>query len=697
MEIFLFVLTLLLAIGISNIINHFVPFISVPLIQVALGILIAVFSPHLHIALDPELFFVLFIAPLLFNDGKRVSREALWNLRSPILLLALGLVFATVFVIGYIIHFMIPSIPLPAAFALAAILSPTDAVSVSSIAGRINLPKNVMHLLEGEALMNDASGLVAFKFAIAATVTGIFSLHQAVISFLVIALGGLAVGALVAFLIIRFRIFLRRLGMEDVTMHMLIQLLTPFVVYLITEHFGLSGILAVVAAGIVHSIGQDRVESASSTRMRVVSTSTWSVVLFILNGLVFIILGFEIPDVLKVIWENQSFNNLQMIIYIILISICLIILRFVWIYLFLEGGRLFNKKAEHYNMPVKSYILTSLSGVRGAVTLAGAFSIPLVLQDGTPFPQRDLLIFLSAGVILFTLLVASFLLPLISRKPESTDEAEQGHLDYETKVRLINATIAAMREEITEENKEAALAVISDYKKLLIDITGSENGYVLGRASQKMELEIRLLGLKAENKELQNLLAQGKISPELASRVQEIMNHTEMLLTNRLRLRVMSTALFILSKLRIFFQRQWLLQKRRKIERSLSRKRLQEIRGTMKEVKIATSHAAIAAIKEKMNENNRVVCLSVINHYEEIMQRLNYGLARGGKRNKHFEKAKKDLQYKALQIGRDEVQSLYEAGQISRESATKLRHFINQIEAMTFEEESIIHLGSTQS
>ena len=179
-------------------------------------------------------------------------------MKKQILLLALGLVFLTVVVIGYLIHWLIPSIPLSAGFALAAILSPTDAVAVSAMSSRVKMPKGILHLLEGEGLMNDASGLVAFHFAVAATVTGIFSLTSASLSFLVIAIGGFAGGAVLAYMIIRIKVFIRRLGMENVTVHMLIQILTPFVIYLAAEHFHVSGILAVVAAGIVHSIEQDR-------------------------------------------------------------------------------------------------------------------------------------------------------------------------------------------------------------------------------------------------------------------------------------------------------------------------------------------------------------------------------------------------------------------------------------------------------
>lgn len=325
------VLVLLILIGISNVVNHFLPVVPVPIIQIALGV-VAAFLPGLHhIPLNPELFLLLFIAPLLFNDGKMTPRDELWQLRSSILLLALGLVFATVLIAGPFIHWMIPAIPLSAAFALAAILSPTDAVAVSSLSGRAKLPGKIMHLLEGEALMNDASGLVAFNFAIAATVTGHFSLPKAIGSFLVIAIGGVIAGVVLGFLIIGMRMQLRRMGMEDVTLHMLIIILTPFVIYWVAEEMHVSGILAVVAAGVTHAIERDRMRSGSA-RLRVVSDSTWSVILFCLNGLVFILLGLEIPGVILEVWKDPAYNNGQVIGYILLITAVLILLRFVWVW-----------------------------------------------------------------------------------------------------------------------------------------------------------------------------------------------------------------------------------------------------------------------------------------------------------------------------------------------------------------------------
>jgi NhaP-type Na+/H+ or K+/H+ antiporter len=248
---------------------------------------VVVLPPGIHMTLNPELCLLLFIAPLLFNDGKRTPRHELWNLRAPILMLALGLVFATVLIVGYMIHWMIPSIPLPAAFALAAILSPTDAVAVGAMAGRANLPKRIMRLLEGEALINDASGLVAFKFAIAAMVTGVFSLGNATLSFFIIA----------------------------------------------------------VAGGVVHAIERDRTESSSKMKLRIVSESTWSIILYILNGLVFVILGLQIPDVISVIFENKSFNNVQVTGYILIITAALIVLRFGWFFCIQEeSGPLVKEK-----------------------------------------------------------------------------------------------------------------------------------------------------------------------------------------------------------------------------------------------------------------------------------------------------------------------------------------------------------------
>ncbi|AJS57591.1 Na+/H+ antiporter [Paenibacillus sp. IHBB 10380] len=676
MEIFLDILVLLAIIGISNILNRFVPFIPVPLIQITLGIGVVLIPRGIHMTLNPELFLLLFIAPLLFNDGLRTPRKELWNLRASILMLALGLVFATVLIIGYMIHWMIPSIPLPASFALAAILSPTDAVAVGAMAGRANLPKKIMRLLEGEALMNDASGLVAFKFAIAAMVTGVFSLGNATFSFIIIAVGGLIVGAIISLLIIWLRVFLRRLGMEDITMHMLIQILTPFIIYIIAEELGMSGILAVVAGGIVHAVERDRIETSATMKLRIVSESTWSIIIYILNGLVFVLLGLQIPDVTRVIFESSAFDNMQVIGYIVVITLALVLLRFAWVYIFSKGTWAFGKREELDKPTLLSAVLTSLSGVRGAVTLAGAFSIPLLLQDGSPFPERDLIIFIASGVILATLVIASVTLPLFSKKTEVTEVEGTDHLEQISKVKIMKAAIHGIRQEINDDNEAAALSVIADYNKKLRQMASKEIMESSNSNSKFRQslFDVRLIGLQAERDEMERLLATEVVSKEVADQFEEAIDQMEMMLSNQMKMRL------LISMFRI---RRLILNM---VHTDKGRKSQDDI-NSLKEVKIKTSHAAISAINKHINDDNRKVSLLIIAQYNRTIDRMCSREFEQLQEDEEYQKHRVELQFKAIQIERDEVQNMFEAGTISREVANELRQFINYLEAGMLEED----------
>ncbi|WP_315795235.1 Na+/H+ antiporter [Paenibacillus sp. BIC5C1] len=668
MELFIAVLVLLVLIGLSNILNRFVPFIPVPLIQIVLGVAIALLPAGVHLPLNPELFFVLFIAPLLYNDGKRTPRHELWNLRAPILLLALGLVFVTVVVAGYAIHWLIPTIPLPAAFALAAILSPTDAVAVGAMAGRVHLPKSIHRLLEGEALMNDASGLVAFKFAIAATVTGVFSLAQASFSFILIAIGGLLIGALLSFLLIRLGVWIRRLGMEDVTIHMLLQILTPFVIYLVSEEVGVSGILAVVAGGIIHAIERDRTESVQ-LKMQVVSASTWSVILFILNGLVFVILGVQIPDVLSTIFENVSFDNLQVLGYVGLISVLLLVLRFVWIYLFWKGNENSGEELSSGKPRLKEITIITLSGVRGAVTLAGAFSIPYVLQDGSPFPERDLIIFLAAGVILFTLIAASVFLPILAKNEEKAEEGTPQTTERKAQGIMLNAAIRAVKSEMNDENKAAALAVVSDLSKYIRQAAGE---LTAGKRKDilKQETAINLIGTRAERKEIENMMDENVIASEAAFKCNSWLDRKEMMLANRTNTQMM----FSLSEIGRVFGHVFTNRSKKPDQPFML-----ENADLFRQVKMRTSEAAIKAIRAHMNDSNRIVALSVISRYERVIAKLRTW--NQGKTEDPFDQEKLELQMVAIQEQRNTIQQLYENGEINRDVAAKLRRFINDVEA----------------
>ncbi|WP_410770601.1 Na+/H+ antiporter [Fontibacillus sp. BL9] len=669
MEIFEIVLIMLVLIGASNVLNRFIPFVPVPLLQIILGTLVALLPIGIHLPLNSELFLLLFIAPLLYNDGKRTPREELWDLRAPILLLALGLVFVTVFAGGYLIHWLIPSIPLPAAFALAAILSPTDAVAVSALAGRIHLPKGIMRLLEGESLMNDASGLVAFKFAVAATVTGVFSITEATLSFLWIAIGGLVVGAIAAFLIVWLRMFIRRLGMEDVTIHMLIQILTPFVIYLLTEELGFSGILAVVAGGIVHAIERDRNESMQA-ELRMVSQNTWSVILYILNGLVFVILGLQIPGATETIFQSPAYSNVQVLGFIGLISLGLIVLRFIWVYLFWEGSWLLGSGENMGKPKLMSSVLISLSGVRGAVTLAAAFSIPYVLQDGSPFPERDLIIFLAAGVILCSLIIASVVLPLLSKRPE--DSADHvAEREREARISMLQAGIKAIKEATVEENEAAARSVLGSYHRQLIRLQNERGQEWSDRRRNNAVMKLRLAGLQAERREIQSMLDRGEITGELASKIQEVMNQMEMVMSGRFKMQVLVSVL----RIRRLFSKQFFKRKTGGLPA--------EAMEQLKAARLRTSVAALEAVKAQANEENRQESILVIAQYKEMIKRLQgrSGTIGNIEDEDMFNQHKNELRIKGMQAQRNEVQSLFEQGDINWTSANKLRQYVNYLEA----------------
>ncbi|MFL0267487.1 Na+/H+ antiporter [Candidatus Clostridium radicumherbarum] len=657
-------LILLICIGISNVLNRFIPMVPIPLIQIALGMLLAVLPLGIHMPLNPELFLVLFIAPLLFNDGKRVSRNELWNQRIPILLMSLGLVFVTVFVLGYVIHLMIPSISLSASFALAAILSPTDAVAVQSLSKRINLPGNIMHLLEGEALTNDASGLVAFKFAVAATVSGIFSLTQATFSFFLIAIGGVLAGVILSFLVIKLRRFIRRLGMEDVTVQMLIQIITPFFLYLAAEELGGSGILAVVAGGIVHAYEHERTESFMS-KLQVVSVSTWSVIIFILNGLVFLILGLQIPAVIKVIFYDEKYDNLTVFGYILAISVILIIIRFIWVYIFYEGKFTFSRKEMFSKTRLKFSVLTSISGVRGSVTLAAAFSIPYVILGGNAFPQRDLIIFISAGVILFTLIEASVLLPLLSKKEKHINKENTDKLEHLALIKVIEASVKVLRDEMNDENRKATMYVISNFNKLIRNGYRNTNKFKLTMELSEIKKDVFTEALEAEKKEIEHLFETDQVSRQVYFELVELYSHTETILKDGFKHRfklAVSTAKRLVSKL---------LSLRKKSNLSL-----------IKEVELAqitVYKGVIIAIRDKINEENKAASIELISHYNELIARLH----RGDLPNNldQFNEIKRKLQFKAIEVQRKEVQLLFENGEINRDIANKLRKFINYWEA----------------
>ncbi|BBP75136.1 sodium/hydrogen antiporter [Pseudomonas sp. Ost2] len=513
------VLILLMLVGVSRLLARVIP-LPLPLVQIAAGAVLAWPTLGLHVALDPELFLFLFLPPLLFSDGWRMPKREFWRLKGPILTLAVGLVLFTVVGAGYFIHWLLPAIPLPVAFALAAVLSPTDAVAVSAISQN-RLPTPLMHMLQGEALMNDASGLVTFKFALAAAVTGVFSLTNASLTFLLVAVGGLAIGVVLSWLVGRLRAWMIARGWDDPATHVVFMLLLPFAAYVLAERLGVSGILSAVAAGMMQS-WLDLLPRQTSTRL--LNRSVWSLLEFAFNGLIFLLLGLQLPDIVKAVASHEASlwpTLLYRCLDVLAIFLVLLVLRFVWVQSIWRLSVLVRRwrgKSELTSMPkARSCWLLTVGGVRGAVTLAGVMSVPLLMAPGADFPERDLLIFIAAGVILLSLVAACVALPILLRDIAKSPDDARRHEVREAWRRTAEAAIRALEVEDaveaagSQDAAQASLAaelkarIMSEYRHQLEVFNDSDEAQALAFQMDLLERRLRLKALRAQRLELYSL------------------------------------------------------------------------------------------------------------------------------------------------------------------------------------------------
>lgn len=527
------VLILLMLVSLSKLVGRMVP-LPLPLVQIAAGALLAWPTLGLHVALDPELFLFLFLPPLLFADGWRIPKRELWRIRGPVVALAVGLVLFTVVGAGYFIHWILPSIPLPVAFALAAVLSPTDAVAVSAIT-QDRLPTPLMHMLQGEALMNDASGLVTFKFALAAAITGVFSLTDASLTFVLVAIGGLAVGVGLSWLVGRLRAWMIARGWDDPATHVVFMLLLPFAAYVLAERLGVSGILSAVAAGMMQS-WLDLLPRQTSTRL--LNRSVWSLLEFAFNGLIFLLLGLQLPDIIKAVvshetslWPTLAWRCLD----VVAIFVALVLLRFVWVqsvWRAIGVVRRWRGKSALVLMPsARSCWLLTLGGVRGAVTLAGVMSVPLLIGAGQAFPERDLLIFIAAGVILLSLISACIALPILLRGVTKSPDERLHQEVQEAWRRTAEAAIHALEaEEVVDANapQDAAQATLAtelkarlmaEYRDELDSYNDSAEARALAEQMDLLERRLRLRALRAQRLELYSLHRQYLVGDEVVRQV----------------------------------------------------------------------------------------------------------------------------------------------------------------------------------
>lgn len=526
------VLLLIVLVIVSNVISHYLVAVPVSLIQAALGLAAALFF-KLSLDMETDWFMLLFTAPLLYNDGRRFPKQELWELRGAIVGNAIFLVFIITFLGGFFIHWLVPNMPLAASFALAAIMAPTDPIAVQSLASRVHLPAGLMHLIAGESLINDASGLIGFKYGIAAVMTGTFIWTQAIGDFAYIAVVGAIAGALLMGLINLLRLWLLQQGINDTILHAVLQLITPFLIYLLVDEvMGASGVIAVVVAGLLTNASGNRFISALP-ELRIVTEKTWDIVVYVLNGLIFILLGLELPVAMRATIQSRAVSTWQALFDVVLVYLVMLAIRVAWTYGYMWLSSWHKTASERPSLQLA--LLNGVAGVRGAISLVGVLAVPAVLPSGGPFPERSLMLFIAAGYIVLSMIVATVLLPVMTqnRTPlrlrgsaveDDEDEPEQsGDPEIDAKLLthaqaqrfLYQMAVRQLEGERRESNQKPVLDLIDEYQHLIrrLDIQEDDSGDLPPFVQD--EIDLRAVGVAGELARLEELQDAGQVSDHL--------------------------------------------------------------------------------------------------------------------------------------------------------------------------------------
>lgn len=530
MALFSTILILILLVSVSGIIVKLFPFqIPLPLMQILLGCILAAFHVYEE-QFDPQLFLLLFIPPLLFDDGRKTAIKDFVHNAREIVGLALVLVVITIVALGYFLHWILPNVSLPAAMALAAVLSPTDAVALSGIVGKGRIEKSKMEIIEGEALMNDASGLVSLKFAVAIAIGAMeFDILHISLAFFISAIGGLAVGALFTWVYIIVLRKINKLTNNDSSIQVVLLFLLPFAVYLIAEHFlHASGILAAVSAGM--TVKQSGIMRNAPLTTRLQSDSTWSMLTFVFNGVIFTLLGLQLPSIITETYvANQSDSSIELWHLVLVVFIVFVVLmgtRFLWLWAMKHLPTLpFGTKRP---LAFKSYttrdlLISTFAGVRGAITLAGVLSIPI----SPAIPGRYELIFIAAGIILLSLIVAVILLPILLHGKVILDNSAtdnellyaKGHMAEDAIASLEKMQNSLLQDTTDGIDNEIVNEVGSRVIGSLRRRTGLKNLEEKSLEAENLERRMRMVAIGSERSSLYQLKIRNEISDETFERL----------------------------------------------------------------------------------------------------------------------------------------------------------------------------------
>ncbi len=488
--------------------------ISYPIFLVIAGLLISFIPGIPVISLDPELVFIIFLPPLLYAAAWNTSWKDFWLYKRPIVLLATGLVIFTSAAVAFAANAMIPDFSLALGFLLGGIISPPDAVAAASVLANLSMPKRVVAILEGESLLNDASSLIIFRVALAAVLTGQFFIWKTAGNFFIVAIAGIAIGLAIAIVVYAVHRYLPTTPSIDTVF----TIVSPYIMYITAEHFHFSGVMAVVSGGLFLSYRSNEIFSYNS---RIQVYPFWDTITFLLNGLVFILIGLQLPAITAALGE---YRIMDAILYAVVISLITIVIRILWIFPGAYLPRILSKKirTKEKRPTWQMVFVIGWSGMRGVVSLASALAVPLTLTNGQVFPHRNLILFITFVVIFFTLVLQGLSLPYVIRFLKVKDEEAVNAAEEELTVRLRLATAAL---EYMQSEHGDDLGDVDAFRRLkeryerMIEITGKrllKEEETVSKASflpryRHMLIEI----VSVRRKEIQKMRSERTYSEEL--------------------------------------------------------------------------------------------------------------------------------------------------------------------------------------
>ncbi|HET6994409.1 MAG TPA: Na+/H+ antiporter [Chitinophagaceae bacterium] len=488
-----------------------------PIILVLSGVVISLVPGLPVITLNPDIVFLIFLPPLLYGAAWNTSWHDFKAAIRPIGLAAIGLVLFTTSLTAMAAHLLIPGLSWPLAFLIGAIVSPPDAIAATTITKGLGLHPRVITILEGESLVNDASGLVAYRYALTAVTAGNFVLWKAGLNFLLVAVAGIAIGLAIGYLIY----LVHKKFICEPVIEVTLTFLTPFASYLLAEQFHFSGVLAVVTTGLYLSFRSSEMFTHQS---RIMAYSVWEVVIFILNSLIFILIGLQLRHVMQGI---SNYSPGLLILWGASISLVVIAVRFIWVVPATLLPRYLSKRIRTTEpFDPRNMVIFGWAGMRGVVSMAAALALPLTLPGGNEFPQRNLVIFLSFCVILSPLVVLGLTLPWIIRRLKMTPHSIAAE-EYEVRTKVVTTTIAHIEENLSMVNDELLHNLKSKYEvkynrlqKTDLPANYFGNGQTLkgNIFNEFSQLQIDLIGI--ERKTLEEMHRHGKANEEIIRKIE---------------------------------------------------------------------------------------------------------------------------------------------------------------------------------